>query len=111
HCDEGHGDMLKDSSGNERHGKISGAKWVNADDSPIVADDPQRRAAEGDAGPSDKDQGKVFEWIIAQGAKPKFHPGGRVEVDLGGKPVADVDLAQFKALPSLVALSLRATPI
>lgn len=33
HCDEGKGDKLVDSSGNNRHGKIVGAKWVNADDS------------------------------------------------------------------------------
>ena len=28
HCDEGSGDVLKDSSGNNHHGKIVGAKWV-----------------------------------------------------------------------------------
>src|SRR5437868_14560991 len=28
HCDEGEGDVLKDSSGNGHHGKIVGAKWV-----------------------------------------------------------------------------------
>jgi serine/threonine protein kinase len=28
HCDEGHGDVLRDSSGSNRHGKIVGAKWV-----------------------------------------------------------------------------------
>jgi WD40 repeat protein/serine/threonine protein kinase len=28
HFDEGQGDVLKDSSGNNRHGKIVGAKWV-----------------------------------------------------------------------------------
>jgi len=28
HCDEGQGDKLTDSSGNNRHGKITGAKWV-----------------------------------------------------------------------------------
>ena len=31
HFDEGQGDLLKDSSGNGHHGKIIGAKWVNAD--------------------------------------------------------------------------------
>ena len=30
HFDEGHGDELKDSSGNNRHGKVVGAKWVGA---------------------------------------------------------------------------------
>jgi hypothetical protein len=28
HCDEGAGDVLKDSSGNNHHGQIVGAKWV-----------------------------------------------------------------------------------
>jgi len=28
HCEEGAGDVLKDSSGGKRHGKIVGAKWV-----------------------------------------------------------------------------------
>src|ERR1019366_7642082 len=36
HFDEGAGDVLKDSSGNGHHGKIVGAKWVNADGSPIA---------------------------------------------------------------------------
>ncbi len=31
HCDEGEGDTLKDSSGNNHHGKITGAKWVKGD--------------------------------------------------------------------------------
>ncbi|MBL8826530.1 MAG: protein kinase, partial [Planctomycetaceae bacterium] len=33
--DEGQGDTVQDSSGNGYHGKISGAKWVRADGSPI----------------------------------------------------------------------------
>jgi formylglycine-generating enzyme required for sulfatase activity len=35
--DEGAGTVLKDSSGNEHHGKIVGATWVKADGSPIEA--------------------------------------------------------------------------
>jgi hypothetical protein len=31
HFDEGSGDVLKDSSGNGHHGKITGAKWVRVD--------------------------------------------------------------------------------
>jgi len=31
HCDEGTGDVLRDSSGNNHHGKIVGAKWVKVD--------------------------------------------------------------------------------
>lgn len=34
-CDEGHGDVLNDSSGNNRHGKIKGAKWVRAAEPPL----------------------------------------------------------------------------
>jgi formylglycine-generating enzyme required for sulfatase activity len=39
HFDEGKGSILKDSSGNEHHGEIVGAKWVKADGSalPVVA--------------------------------------------------------------------------
>jgi tRNA A-37 threonylcarbamoyl transferase component Bud32 len=35
HFDEGQGAILKDSSGNGHHGQITGAKWVNADGSPL----------------------------------------------------------------------------
>ena len=45
HFDEGTGEELKDSSGNNHHGKIVGAKWVAMDDGPSVSDDPDRRAA------------------------------------------------------------------
>ena len=46
HFDEGQGRELKDSSGNNHHGKIVGAKWVQADGGPVVNDNPDRRAAE-----------------------------------------------------------------
>ena len=46
HFDEGQGEDLKDSSGNNHHGKIVGAKWVQVNERvPIVAD-ADRRAAE-----------------------------------------------------------------
>ena len=35
HFDEGQGDVLKDSSGNNHHGKIFGAKWVREGDNAI----------------------------------------------------------------------------
>src|SRR5207249_5143700 len=41
HFDEGSGDVLKDSSGNNHHGKIVGAKWVNVDGAPIGPPVPQ----------------------------------------------------------------------
>jgi hypothetical protein len=31
HFDEGSGDVLKDASGNNHHGKIVGAKWVKGE--------------------------------------------------------------------------------
>ena len=37
HCDEGTGEVLTDSSGNGHHGRIKGAKWVNADGAAISA--------------------------------------------------------------------------
>jgi hypothetical protein len=37
HFDEGQGDMLIDSSGNNHHGTIHGAKWVNVDGSEIAS--------------------------------------------------------------------------
>ncbi len=45
HFDQGTGDVLKDSSGNNSHGKIVGAKWVQANGGAAVNDDPDRRAA------------------------------------------------------------------
>jgi len=39
HFDEGHGDVLKDSSGNGHHGMITGAKWVRVRSSEEAAGD------------------------------------------------------------------------
>jgi serine/threonine protein kinase/formylglycine-generating enzyme required for sulfatase activity len=41
HFNEGAGDDVRDASGNDHHGKIFGAKWVNADGSPIPAAPPR----------------------------------------------------------------------
>ncbi len=35
HFDEGQGEVLKDSSGNQNHGQINGATWVKADGRPL----------------------------------------------------------------------------
>lgn len=40
HFDDGVGDVLKDSSGNNHHGKIVGATWVRADGSAITVTPP-----------------------------------------------------------------------
>ncbi|MDB5336523.1 MAG: hypothetical protein JWN70_2142 [Planctomycetaceae bacterium] len=45
HFDEGAGRELKDSSGNNHHGTILGAKWVRAPVGPVISEDPDRRAA------------------------------------------------------------------
>ncbi|MBI5759727.1 MAG: protein kinase [Planctomycetales bacterium] len=38
HFDEGSGEVLRDSSSNNHHGKIVGAKWVKVDGSPTIVD-------------------------------------------------------------------------
>jgi len=43
HCDEGEGNVLKDSSGHGHHGKIIGAKWVLRKDSSTASADPARK--------------------------------------------------------------------
>ncbi len=40
HFDEGLGDVLKDSSGNDHHGKIVGAKWVRVGSSSVPETGP-----------------------------------------------------------------------
>ena len=46
HFDEGTGDVLIDSSGNEHHGKIVGAKWVRVDDElRVIAPEPEENWA------------------------------------------------------------------
>ena len=40
HFDEGQGDVLKDSSGNNHHGKITGAKWVGVGSSSVPESGP-----------------------------------------------------------------------
>jgi len=51
HFDEGEGDVLKDSSGNDHHGTISDAKWVKVDDElkVIAGSSSTDRVAIGDA--------------------------------------------------------------
>jgi hypothetical protein len=40
HMDEGQGDVLRDSSGNNYHGRITGARWVQADGTPASPPTP-----------------------------------------------------------------------
>jgi len=55
--DEGSGEKLTDSSGNGHHGKIVGAKWVKADETPITPASGKAVDAERDAA----------EWVLAIG--------------------------------------------
>jgi len=58
HFDEGSGSILNDHSGNNHHGTIHGATWVNADGSPIEqTEDPYRIDRE------------VAEWVLSMPGK------------------------------------------
>ena len=50
HFDEGQGDKLTDSSGNNHHGRIVGAKWVKANDA-RAPDTPAPSSAASTPGP------------------------------------------------------------
>ena len=69
HFDEGKGDVLKDSSGNGHHGKIVGARWVNADGSPIAPVEQWVQLFNGRdlTGWADA-SGGVGEWKVVDGA-------------------------------------------
>ncbi len=47
HFDEGQGDVLKDSSGNNHHGKIVGAKWVRVSGASLPAEVDLKRGLVG----------------------------------------------------------------
>jgi serine/threonine protein kinase len=61
HFDEGSGDVLKDSSGNNHHGKIVGAKWVKADLITGPSKEPSERAKSLDQ--------QIAEWVLSIGGK------------------------------------------
>lgn len=116
HFDEGTGDVLRDSSSNNRHGKIIGAEWVRTDGSATTANEQ----------PSDR---HAAEWIINRGgavylnhSNTKFEkltdlPSGKIEVravDLKKRlPEADVDIDAIRGLTHLEWVTLdmtQATP-
>ncbi len=114
HFDEGTGDVLKDSSGNNHHGKIVGAKWVKADGGSSSSDDPDRRAAEyvlsigGAIHIKENGQNKS---ITAVGDLP----GGAVELTgvnlVRNQKVSDAGLAHFKDCQNLIFLELMFTQV
>jgi Protein kinase domain/Concanavalin A-like lectin/glucanases superfamily len=60
HCDDGHGDDFKDSSGHGHHGKILGGKWIKTDHGapdlkPLIAEER-----------------KALEWVQAIGGRLHF---------------------------------------
>ncbi len=99
HCDEGAGDKLTDSSGNGHHGKIVGAKWVNADGTPaagnvVYLDDLPETLYDGSEslGKHGKNfKGEPIVWKEEKLAHALFiHPKANtlyaaVEYDLGGR--------------------------
>ena len=78
HCDEGIGDILKDSSGNGHHGKIVGAKWVKADGTAIASDEGWVQLFNGKdlqgwkTHPKNTGHGKVKDGVIV-GSGPQSH--------------------------------------
>ncbi len=107
HFDEGQGEILKDSSGNNHHGKIVGAKWVKFDGLPIDVD---RRAAE---------------WVLSIGGDVVVNGGQEHVRDVGALPkdalkldqvflagnkkLSDAGLANLKDRQNLREINLRET--
>jgi serine/threonine protein kinase/Leucine-rich repeat (LRR) protein len=64
-CDDGQGDVLKDSSGNNRHGKIVGGKWVKV---PALG------------GPSSPEANrKAAEWVLSVGGTVQLRVGDEAQ--------------------------------
>jgi len=74
HFDEGAGEELKDSSGNNNHGKIVGAKWVRVDGSPITSTSPLGSAPPRAIAPFDSKQARSHqeEWAKHLGVPVEY---------------------------------------
>jgi WD40 repeat protein/serine/threonine protein kinase len=108
HFNEGQGGKLIDSSGNDHHGKIVGAKWVPANE------DPNRRVAEwvletgGIAGISVENEA-IF---VSPQEKLPHRPFRLVHVDFDmNQNVTDGDLARLEGLRDLEHLDLDHTKL
>ncbi|MCX7423389.1 MAG: leucine-rich repeat protein [Planctomycetia bacterium] len=113
HFDEGTGDVLKDSSGNNHHGQIVGAKWVQADGSALFEwNGPkfQKWAKEVAAMPAEKQLAAVSQKLI------ELNPGfdgklvhstnehGEI-VGLGFLTHVITNISPVRALPKLKTLA------
>jgi len=79
HFDEGLGDVLKDSSGNDHHGTIVGAKWVRLDDySDSVADSSSQSVR----WPLEPSRPEDIAWLRELGATVTLRTGVDQDVDL-----------------------------
>jgi len=114
HFDEGTGEELKDSSGNNHHGKIVGAKWVKVGSGSAISDDPDRRAAE---------------WVLSIGGGITIRENGQERGVGGGKElprtafeftkfgfdrhpkVNDSGLANFKGCRNLTSINFVVVPV
>ncbi len=110
---EGNGNELKDSSGNNHHGKIVGAKWVKADGSALFAsNDPkfQKWAKEVAAMPAEKQVAAVSQKLI------ELNPGfdGKLDhstiengnvIELSFRTHAVTNISPVRALPKLKSLA------
>lgn len=76
HFEEGSGDQLKDSSGNNHHGKIIGAKWVHGKSSSRAIEINNRRA---------------IEWVLST--------GGFVHITVNGEPRSVSNLSDLPTIP------------
>jgi serine/threonine protein kinase/formylglycine-generating enzyme required for sulfatase activity len=124
HCDEGAGDKLTDSSGNGHHGKIVGAKWVNADVTPIapppISETPDAVLPAERAWHKEVAAMAPAEQVAAVAAKLKERNGGievKLKEKIDGNAVTELefvtdnvtDLTPLRALPALRSLKCGGT--
>ncbi len=105
HFDEGSGDVLKDSSGNNHHGQIGGAKWVNLDDPAF-----QKWMRDVAAMPAEQQLAAVSQKLVElnPGFDGKFghsriENGDLIELQFVSHAVTNI--SPVRALPKLAALS------
>ena len=112
HFDEGQGDTLIDSSGNNHHGKIVGAKWVKLNEKRMYPmDDPDRELAKWAI-----EKGAIVQVRLASGEMKSISrgdalPDGYVGTMVVNFPknvrITNADLAHFTKGASLSALYIN----
>ncbi|MDX1947946.1 MAG: LamG-like jellyroll fold domain-containing protein [Pirellulaceae bacterium] len=112
-CDEGEGDVLKDSSGNNHHGKIVGAKWVWVDN--VVTTDRDRQVTEWvqslNSGGNIAFGNRDWVPITNKNSDLPKEPFWLRKVYLNHRPITDHDLTRLSGLTRLFEVCLIATPI